>query len=283
MSVAGLFVGLATLDVVQQVAELPGSNQKTTAEQTWLAAGGPAAVAAIAFAALGGEARLWTALGDSPVAQLVAADLATAGVRVIDAAPAGFELAASVVLLNGPSGERAVISGSGHRPRLGPVAAPELEGTAVLLCDGHLPELALAAADAAAKARLPLVVDAGSHKPVFEQLLPLATDIICSADYRHPTGRSGSALLQGRVELVAVSNGAAAVEWRTRSAAGVIQPPEVIAVDTVGAGDVLHGAYARALAVGLDRPAALRAGVAAASERVRRPGPFSWRGALASL
>ena len=42
MSVGGLFVGLATLDVVQLVDRLPGPNEKTVAQRTWLAAGGPA-------------------------------------------------------------------------------------------------------------------------------------------------------------------------------------------------------------------------------------------------
>ena len=40
----GWFVGLATLDVIQLVDVLPAPNQKTTAKQTWLAAGGPATV-----------------------------------------------------------------------------------------------------------------------------------------------------------------------------------------------------------------------------------------------
>ncbi|MFT4109924.1 hypothetical protein, partial [Propionicimonas sp.] len=62
----GLFVGLATLDVVHLVDRLPAPNEKAVARRTWLAAGGPAAVAAITFAALGGRSRFWTALGPAP-------------------------------------------------------------------------------------------------------------------------------------------------------------------------------------------------------------------------
>ena len=92
MTGSGLFVGLATADVVQVVHRLPARNEKTVARESWLAAGGPAAVAAITFAALGGRARLWTALGSAPAARLVVADLAAADVEVIDVAPPGFEL-----------------------------------------------------------------------------------------------------------------------------------------------------------------------------------------------
>ena len=52
---SGIFVGLTTLDVVQFVDGMPSSNRKTTARESWLAAGGPAAVAAVAFSALGGR------------------------------------------------------------------------------------------------------------------------------------------------------------------------------------------------------------------------------------
>lgn len=276
----GWFVGLATLDVVQRVDGFPGPNQKVVATDTWLAAGGPAANAAIAFAALGGRAVLWTALGAGAAADLVRADLAGAGVEVIDAAPPGFELAASAVLVEVASGERIVVSGSAHVPEFGAVRAPDLDDVQVLLVDGHHPALALAAARAAVDRGLPIVVDAGSHKPVFDELFALAGDVLCSADYVHPGGLDASALLGLGPQLVAVSHGADPLQWWTAAATGQVVPPVVRAVDTLGAGDVLHGAYAYALAGGADREAALEAGVRAATVRVARPGPFAWRGAL---
>lgn len=280
MSAVGLFVGLATLDVVQLVERLPGSNQKTTSAQTWLATGGPAAVAAIAFAALGGRARLWTALGKSPAAGLVAADLAGAGVEVVDVAPPGFELAASTVILDAATGDRSVISGSGHLPTFGKIAGPDLTGADVVLIDGHHP--ALARSIALAASGVPVVVDAGSHKPVFDDIFGFVTDVICSADYVHPDGLEPAGLLALGPELVAVSHGAAALDWWLRSGAGSVVPQAVAVVDTVGAGDVLHGAYCHSLATGLDRVPALERAVAVATERVRHLGPFAWRTAIAS-
>jgi sulfofructose kinase len=46
----------------------------------------------------------------------------------------------------------------------------------------------------------------------------------------------------------------------------------VTAVDTLGAGDVWHGAFALALAEGEDEPAAVRAASAAAAIKVTRHG-----------
>ena len=278
MSVGGLFVGLATLDVVQRVDRLPGADEKTVAGESWLAAGGPAAVAAIAFAALGGHARLWTAIGTPPAGRIVAADLASAGVEVVDVAPPGFELAPSTVLLGAGSGERAVVSGSGRPVAFGKIAGPDLSGVDVVLVDGHHEPLCRSAALAAGS--VPVVVDAGSHKPVFDDVFAFATDVICSADYVHPAGLAPRELLASGPRLVAVSHGGSPLEWWTAEASGTVVPEPVTAVDTVGAGDVLHGAYCHGLASGPDRVAALERAVAAATERVRHLGPFAWRAAL---
>lgn len=278
MTGVGLFVGLATLDVVQLVDRLPGTNEKTTATETWLAAGGPAAVAAITFAALGGRARLWTALGQTPAARLAVADLAAAGVEVLDSAPPGFDLAVSTVFVDATTGERAVVSGSGHTPAFGKIAGPDLTGVDVVLVDGHHPALARSAALAAGG--VPVVVDAGSHKPVFDDVFAFSTDVICSADYAPPDWLGARALLSRGPRLVAVSHGGDALHWWTAGASGAIEPEQVTVVDTAGAGDALHGAYCHGLATGLERVDALRSAVGVATERVRHLGPFAWREAI---
>lgn len=275
----GWFAGLATLDVVQLVDRLPSPDRKTVAERSWLAAGGPATVAAIAFAALGGRAVLVTALGDGAAAELVRSDLVSAGVAVIDLAPPGFELAPSTALVDAGSGRRAVVSGSGHRPA-SLLPLPGLPPAEVLLLDGHHPGLALPLARTAATAGMPVVVDAGSHKPVLDELWPLVSDVICSADYVDPSGRAPSDLLALGPELVAVSHGPGPLRWWTAGTSGSVEVAAVDAVDTLGAGDVLHGGYAFALAEGAPRPDALAFGVEAATRRVTRLGPFEWRAAL---
>ena len=279
----GLFVGLATLDVIQLVASPPGPNQKTAALRSWLAAGGPAAGAALAFAALGGRAQLWTALGDAPAARLVADELASCGVEVIDFAPAGFELAASVVQVIEATGERSVVSGSAHLPDLTGVSPGGVGAAEIVLIDGHHPALARSAVLSADAAGIPVVVDAGSYKPVLAELLPRASEVICSADFRAPDDLGEAALLQGRTEFVAVSRGAEAVQWWLRDQTGVVRPPSVPVRDTLGAGDVLHGAYCYWRCEGLAPVEALQRAVKVASERVQHLGPTDWRSAVATM
>lgn len=80
--------------------------------------------------------------------------------------------------------------------------------------------------------------------------------------------------------LVAQSAGGGPVGvLRVGRPAEVLQPPPVAAadlVDTLGAGDVLHGATAAALATGADILTALREGVVRASESVRHRGALGW-------
>lgn len=280
----GLFVGLATLDVIHRVAALPGPNQKITALTTDVAAGGPAAVAAITFAALGGSALLVTALGPGAAADAVRADLAGAGVEAVDVAPPGFVLPPASVLVVEGTGERSVVGGGAGRIPVTPPADADVvawaEGAEVLLIDGHHPEVAVTFARAAAASGCPVVADLGSAKPVYDRVLPWITDAICSADYRTADGSAPAEMLGRGPLLVAVSHGPDPLEWWTLVDRGSIEVPPVAAVDTLGAGDVLHGAYAFALAAGQERPDALRTAVRVAGIRVAHIGPREWRKVL---
>lgn len=52
----GIFADLATLDVIHRIDAPPDPDQKITARAQFIAAGGPAANAAVTFSALGGDA-----------------------------------------------------------------------------------------------------------------------------------------------------------------------------------------------------------------------------------
>jgi sugar/nucleoside kinase (ribokinase family) len=146
----------------------------------------------------------------------------------------------------------------------------DLTDADAVLVDGHHPALARFAARAAR----PLVVDAGSWRPVFADVLPHATVVACSAAFRPP----GPALLD-RVPHVAITDGPRPVRWRSGDRSGELAVPPVDAVDTAGAGDVFHGALAVAVARDPeieDLPEALRYAVRIAGLRVAHRGPRTW-------
>ncbi len=284
-----LLAGLCTVDLVQRVEQLPEPGQKVQSGGVSVAAGGPAAGAAVTVAALGGEALLLTVLGRHPLAELARADLAECGVTVLDALPEWDEPPPlSAVAVREHDGERTVVS---HNAAAVEAAAPEalagfdadacaalLEGsrpTAVLV-DGHHARLALAAASWAKAHDRPVVVDAGSWKPVFADVFDLADVVACSARFTAPEGALD------RVGVVVTTAGPDPVRWRDRERSGEVAVPTVDARDTLGAGDVWHGAFTSRVGLS-DLDEAIEFANAVASERVRHVGPRSWIGPIRAM
>jgi len=246
----GVFVGLATLDVIHRIAKAPAVNQKITSTAQFVATGGPAANAAVTFAGLGGDAILVTALGDDPVAELIRADLAAYGVSVVDAA-AGTTRAVpvSAVSVVESTGDRSVVSLDAVNSDASPPGdLGDLVADAdVVLVDGHHPVVARVAARHAAARATTLVVDAGRWKAVMSDIVPYATDMVCSNDFRMPGAdnpeSTAAALVRSGVRTVVTTHGGDPVEWWSDGESGSVPVEPVVVVDTLGAGDAFHGAY----------------------------------------
>jgi sugar/nucleoside kinase (ribokinase family) len=279
-----LLAGLCTIDVVQRVREFPAPGEKVQSLSASVAAGGPATNAAVTVAALGGEAKLLTVLGAHPLAVLARADLESCGVDVIDVHPGHPDPPAlSAVAVRDRDGERTVVSrnAEGSFPTKGPSLSAQLGHlrgkVRAVLVDGHHPELALGVAQWARNRGIPVVLDAGSWKPVLDELLPLVDIAACSAHFRAP----GASLHERGVPIVITTAGPEPVRWSTKSASGEVAVPRVTAVDTLGAGDVWHGALVfRAGEPDLSEMIGFANEVAA--ERVRYEGPRAWLAAVGS-
>jgi sugar/nucleoside kinase (ribokinase family) len=214
---------------------------------------------------------------------VAAAELDRAGVSVVDVWAGGADLPISAVTVLDGTGERSVVSRNAEDMVVRmPAELPALvEDVDVVLIDGHLPVVAAAAARAARARGVPIVLDCGSAKPVYTELVPLADVAVCSASFVTP-GSGGfdpvaDALLAGGARVVAMTAGGAPVRWRTREATGVVEIPQVTVRDTLGAGDALHGAVAFARAQGVTDPQrSVSFGVAVASLRVQHVGPRAW-------
>ncbi|MEU9886307.1 PfkB family carbohydrate kinase [Sphaerisporangium sp. NPDC051011] len=254
MTCRGLFAGLCTLDLVQSVDRMPAANEKVTALGQTVAAGGPAANAAVTFAHLGGAATLVSAVGAHPLARGVLADLDEHGVRLTDLTPdAAGPPAISTIMVTRGTGDRAVVSvnGSGVRVQPPPGLADLVAAHQVVHLDGHYPGLALAAARLARERGRLTVLDGGSWKPGTAELLPYINVAVVSGDFHPPGARTPREVLArlaaAGVPWTAVTHGSGPVLWRGRGEVRSIPVPRVDVVDTLGAGDVLHGALTFAL------------------------------------
>jgi len=257
------FVGMTTIDVVQIADDLPEPNRKGWARHAYLDVGGPAANAAITASILGSPVSLHSAFGSGPLGDLVNGLIDRHEVR-------RFGYGDNPVV---PVSSIWVTAASGDRTLLSTAAAFEgphsvgvdLVDTAAVLFDGFYPDLARSAARAAAKQKIPVVLDCGTWREVFADLLPLASVAIVLEEFAFPgrleaTSEDTIARLIGeyQVRFAAVSRGSDPIAWATRTESGQLAVPHIAAVDTLGAGDVLHGAFMHfAFGRGLDDLAAL--------------------------
>ncbi|MEB3292405.1 MAG: PfkB family carbohydrate kinase, partial [Synechococcales bacterium] len=192
-----LFVGLTTLDLIYLAEGPPIANQKKVALDAIICTGGPATNAAIAFAQLGGSARLVSAVGQHPLTSVIHQELQTHSVILQDLldpeiAPEILPPVSSIVVSQA-TGERAVISLNATRsPKPAQQFSLEeldawLTRAEIVLLDGHQIAVGQAIAARAKQQGIPVVLDGGSWKPGLEQVLPLVDYAICSANFYPPT------------------------------------------------------------------------------------------------
>lgn len=286
--------GLVTLDVVQVVDAVPGPDEKVVARSLAATFGGPAANAAATAVALGVPTTLVTAVGHGPLAAVVRSELESSGVALVDAVDGvagAVQPAVSTVLVTRATGERAVVStnasGFGDLTDARLVAPgrtsdllDELGPGDVLLLDGHHPGLALRVARRARERGCAVVLDGGSWKPDAPLMIGLCDAVVVSADFR-PPGVATDDVLEAVAALgprfVARTRGPRPVEVLDageRYEVAVPRPGRV--VDTLGAGDVVHGAFAAAAARGSSWRAALEDAVVVASRSVEHAGARGW-------
>lgn len=282
-----LFAGLSTIDIVYEVDEFPAANTKICALSQSVYAGGPATNAAIACAYLGREATggavtLVTAVGRNALTGVIRDELARYSVQLVDLNP-DFDGAPAISSVSvDKRGHRNVVSANAVRIPV-PAARVDLDllkRARILMVDGHHMQACQAWAAAARACGTPVVLDGGSWKDGTEELLANVDTAICSADFR-PPGCDGADdvirfLRDAGVTNIAISNGAAPIQVLSEDSKSMVPVPDVDAVDTMGAGDILHGAYCFYAARGLGFVDALTNAARVASASCRYAGVREW-------
>ncbi len=285
----GLFVGLATVDVSYTVDEVPRRNQKISVPAQRITPGGPANNAAAAFAFLGGHTALVSAVGSHPMAAVIRDDLKRLSIGLHDMAKDRRESPPISCIMVHRDGERSVVSANAavFSPVSDDFNPRWLSGVSTVEVDGQYMSLCIAAAKAAHERGIQVVLDSGSWKPGLPKLLPFLDTVICSADFRPPECRTESDvfefLLARGIRRVAITRGVASIHFFEDGKRGEVQVPKVQAMDTLGAGDIFHGAYCfYAGNGGATFSEALAAAARIASFSCRYPGTRSWMSRLSA-
>jgi sugar/nucleoside kinase (ribokinase family) len=278
----GTFVGLSTVDVIYGVDQFPSANKKVVALSQDVYVGGPAANAAITFGHLGGTPTLVTVVGRNPLASLVRQELSRYSIRLIDLNPDFDDVPVISSISVNRLGERNIISANATR---GNTPAGQLDESvfmqaSVILVDGHYMQACQLWARAAHARGIPVVLDAGSWKDGTEELLKSIDTAICSADFLPPACANEDDVLNYLrncgVKNIAITNGAESVRFVSNDASGVVQVPQVQVADTMGAGDIFHGAFCYNSSIGFGFAEALGEATRIAAESCRFRGTREW-------
>ena len=273
-------VGIATLDRVKAVDRLPRGPGKYRATSSTVIGGGVAANAAVAIARLGGHARFMSVVGDDDVGTAIIKGLESEGVdhravRVI----ADRCSPESTVLIAG-DGERLIVNHAS--PDLFDLAHPpepeEIGEMQAVLVDMRWPAGAVPALRSAKDQRVPGVVDCDHDPTESPGVLEAASHIVFALPTLEVmTGHADPVLAlktaaRQLTAWIAVTAGEDGTYWIDGDTVRHLPATAVDAVDTLGAGDVFHGAFTLALAEGSSLPDAIGRASAAAALKCTRFG-----------
>ena len=262
-----LVVGISVIDYVHRMDALPSGGAKFRSHGFERIGGGCGASAAVGAARLGGDVTLMTRLGADPPGDELAAMLEARGLTL--ALSRGGRQSLSSVMIDA-RGERMIVNYPGEDLPCDPPPLPDFDGVNV---DCRWPEAAEAALRAARDRDRPAVLDGERFTP--EPLARLASHVIFSVQgLRNFAGTedldAGLAVAASRLPgRVAYTDGPRGVVWHDGPR---VPAPQVAAVDTLGAGDLWHGAFALALARGEGLAEASRFANTAAAAKCARAG-----------
>jgi sugar/nucleoside kinase (ribokinase family) len=278
----GIFVGLSTIDILYNVDQFPSPNSKVVARSQDVLVGGPATNASITFRHLGGKSTLVTVVGCHALASVIQQELEGYSVQLIDLNP-NFEKVPVVSSISVKAdGERNIVSTNAARVNAPSMNVPDhmLGDGSVLLVDGHYMSACQAWAKAARARGIVVVFDGGSWKSGTDELLKNVDVVICSADFLPPGCVTESEVIQYlssyRIANIAITNGAEPVRFVSHGRSGTVQVPQVDVVDTMGAGDIYHGAFCHYYSLGRGFVDALSEAAKIAAESCRFSGTRGW-------
>ncbi|MFT4961331.1 MAG: sulfofructose kinase [Paracoccaceae bacterium] len=268
--------GLIAADIVFEVAGFPSKGTKNRASASQMITGGGAMNAASAIAGLGGNASLVGAIGDDNFGAFLRQKMTERGIDdQYVGALAGVGTSRSAILID-PDGDRTIIN---HRDATLvpnnftlPVSFP----FDAALVDTRWPDGAAQIMRAARYAKIPAVIDAEAPVTEAEIALSLATHVVFSeqglTDY---IGDCDALALEKAAHQLgawcAVTRGALPVLCHDGIRLIRVPTYPVNAVNTLGAGDVWHGAFTLALAQGQSEILAVQQANATAVLKVSRP------------
>jgi sulfofructose kinase len=292
-----LVIGRSCLDYIAVVNRFPVENQKLPLEFRLTEGGGQGGTSSCCIARLGGRVAYVGKLGDDEEGRICLKRLADFGVatKFVEIVSSG-KTPVAYVFITAHSGARSIIYERNTLPKIKIDATLKklVAQTGVALLDpevtylgGHLKK--------AAGSKIKVIYDSERWRPGIEDIMKTADYFIPSSEFLEAEELQlhGMSFNQRIIKLhhmvagkLIVTHGEKGAYYLADDTLYHVAVPEVNAVDTVGAGDNFHAAFALALSKGFDLHQMVKFSVAVASLSCReyggRNGVPDWKQALAA-
>ncbi len=260
-----LCIGMPVRDLTFRVDSVPERGSKANASHWDEICGGNGLNAAIGIARLGGHASLTGPIGDrrETSSKLIFEQLTHEGIDTTDLVHMrGLVTPISAIMID-PSGERTIVTF--RDPQLWKVRLPDsdklLQDCDAILTESRCAEFATDLCAEARKRGIPVVVGVDGAMSLREGLLTASSHLIFSTEaLRATAGIANDAEALKKIarltpSFLAGSRGPLGTIWLDDQQ-GLRETPAfpVHTVDTLGAGDVFHGAFALAITEKQDVP-----------------------------
>jgi sulfofructose kinase len=278
-----LCIGMPVRDLTFRVQGLPARGSKENASHFEEICGGNALNGAIGIARLGGRASICGPMGDAreTTSRYIFEKMTEEGIetRHLVHMP-GLVTPISNIMID-PSGERTIVTF--RDPRLWKVRLPDtealLDDCAAILTESRCAEFCTALCAEARRRGIPVIVDVDRAMSLREGLLTASSHLVFSSEPLQETagiaddGEALKKIAKLTPSFLAGTRGARGTIWLDENQ-NLQQTPAfpVHTVDTLGAGDVFHGAFALAITENQDLRSALTFASAAAALKCTRYG-----------
>ncbi len=278
-----LVIGRSCLDYIAVIDQFPEENQKVPLEFRLTEGGGQGGTASCCISRLGGTVAYAGKLGEDDGGRFCLKRLKDFGVAtdLIEIVRGGKTPVAYVFVTAG-SGHRTIIYERNSLPRI--TTDEQLKNLAVrseiVLLDPEVTHLG-GPLKAATKGRIKIVYDCERWRQGLEDIMNTADYFIPSAEFLEsdrlnfgdiPFNRKIIKLNEMVTGLLIVTRGEKGAYYFSADKLYQVAAPAVNAIDTIGAGDNFHAAFALALTKGFDLHRSVKLSVAVASLSCREYG-----------
>ena len=255
-------IGANVYDTLYTVPNYPKEDTKMKAESSVAAGGGPTATGIVAASKLGADTAYIGVLSDDAAGCFLKADMEKYGVstKYIDVF-SGYSSFSSCIWLSEEAKSRTCVFFRGNLPALtlNEEKIEAIKNAGILMVDGNEMAAAIEAAKIANESGTKVLYDAGGLYPGVENLLPYADILIPSEEFS--LGHTGAETAEEAAKILFDKYSPEVVVITQGKKGGIMYdgceiksypatPANV--VDSNGAGDVFHGAFAFALSKGYD-------------------------------